>query len=122
MSDYERWQQRRGYGMPVHDAGSAGLFWVLVVVVALGAWSLPARSAMAPRRTCPTCRKVSSCRMTRPTAWQARLLSQNNTLRFGGGDRNSMGGCQSAPAFVVRKARAVKVVREARNMERWMAC
>lgn len=37
MSDYERWQQRRGYGMPVHDAGSAGLFWVLVVVVALGA-------------------------------------------------------------------------------------
>ena len=37
MSDYEQWQQRRGYGMPVQDAGSAGLFWVLVVVVALGA-------------------------------------------------------------------------------------
>ncbi|QFT80500.1 hypothetical protein FIU89_07745 [Roseovarius sp. THAF27] len=37
MSDQEQWQQRRGYGMPVHDAGSAGLFWVLVVVVALGA-------------------------------------------------------------------------------------
>lgn len=37
MSDYEQWQQKRGYGMPVQDAGNAGLFWVLVVVVALGA-------------------------------------------------------------------------------------
>ena len=37
MSDYEQWQQKRGYGMPVQDPGGAGLFWVLVVVVALGA-------------------------------------------------------------------------------------
>lgn len=37
MSDYEQWQQKRGYTAGTHDTGGAGLFWVLVVVVALGA-------------------------------------------------------------------------------------
>jgi len=37
MSDYEQWQQKRGYAVGAQDTGGAGLFWVLVVVVALGA-------------------------------------------------------------------------------------
>ncbi len=37
MSDFDQWQQKRGYAMPVQDAGGAGLFWLLVVVIALGA-------------------------------------------------------------------------------------
>ncbi len=37
MSDYDQWQQNRGYRAGPQDTGGAGLFWVLVVVVALGA-------------------------------------------------------------------------------------
>lgn len=37
MSDYDQWQQKRGYAAGPQDTGGAGLFWVLVVVVALGA-------------------------------------------------------------------------------------
>lgn len=37
MSDFEQWQQKRGYIAGPQDTGGAGLFWVLVVVVALGA-------------------------------------------------------------------------------------
>ncbi|MEL6171133.1 MAG: hypothetical protein AAGK67_04630 [Pseudomonadota bacterium] len=37
MSDYDQWRQTRGYASANNDAGGAGLFWLLVVVAAMGA-------------------------------------------------------------------------------------
>ncbi|MFN3208363.1 MAG: hypothetical protein ACE369_05070 [Roseovarius sp.] len=37
MSNYEQWQRGKSHGMPALDASNRGLFWLLVVVVALGA-------------------------------------------------------------------------------------
>ncbi|MEM8777169.1 MAG: hypothetical protein AAGF53_19265, partial [Pseudomonadota bacterium] len=37
MSDYDQWRHTRGYRTVNNDTGGAGLFWLLVVVAAMGA-------------------------------------------------------------------------------------
>ncbi|MEO1137845.1 MAG: hypothetical protein AAFW87_00175 [Pseudomonadota bacterium] len=37
MSDYDQWRQNRSFRAAPDDTGGAALFWVLVVVAALGA-------------------------------------------------------------------------------------